>query len=103
MIRRPPRSTLFPYTTLFFAGESQRGRAGYPRPLGALSQRLRFGLGRIMAAITSIKDMGNINLIMAETRISRHSFPRIIEAVANTCGKNNRPWVDHSKNVRVVS
>src|SRR3712207_7512699 len=26
MIRRPPRSTLFPYTTLF------RSRAGHPRP-----------------------------------------------------------------------
>src|SRR5690242_21167860 len=28
MIRRPPRSTLFPYTTLF---RSQRGRAGHGR------------------------------------------------------------------------
>src|SRR5438309_8373567 len=32
MIRRPPRSTLFPYTTLFrsyFGQESQPGNAGY--------------------------------------------------------------------------
>src|SRR6266496_5268152 len=29
MIRRPPRSTLFPYTTLF---RSHRGRAEHPRP-----------------------------------------------------------------------
>src|SRR2546430_9074974 len=28
MIRRPPRSTLFPYTTLFRSG--QAGRIGYP-------------------------------------------------------------------------
>src|SRR2546422_7002317 len=28
MIRRPPRSTLFPYTTLFRSGN--RGRAGHP-------------------------------------------------------------------------
>src|SRR3712207_7392647 len=29
MIRRPPRSTLFPYTTLFRSGADDRGR---PRP-----------------------------------------------------------------------
>src|SRR3712207_7812042 len=29
MIRRPPRSTLFPYTTLF---RSEGGVVGYPRP-----------------------------------------------------------------------
>src|SRR2546430_11978024 len=28
MIRRPPRSTLFPYTTLFRSGHRRRGRAG---------------------------------------------------------------------------
>src|SRR2546427_1022450 len=27
MIRRPPRSTLFPYTTLFRSGETERRRA----------------------------------------------------------------------------
>src|SRR2546430_13075761 len=27
MIRRPPRSTLFPYTTLFRSGAADRGRA----------------------------------------------------------------------------
>src|SRR2546422_4736423 len=32
MIRRPPRSTLFPYTTLF----RSRLRGGAPHPLGAL-------------------------------------------------------------------
>src|SRR5437773_3794019 len=33
MIRRPPRSTLFPYTTLFRSGEP-RGAAGRARPAG---------------------------------------------------------------------
>src|SRR3712207_8771827 len=28
MIRRPPRSTLFPYTTLFRSGDAGRGGAG---------------------------------------------------------------------------
>src|SRR3712207_8328126 len=37
MIRRPPRSTLFPYTTLFRSGESHR-RALVP-PCGVVSRR----------------------------------------------------------------
>src|SRR3712207_9039974 len=39
MIRRPPRSTLFPYTTLF----RSRGRRGHPAGLGPHHER---GLGR---------------------------------------------------------
>src|SRR2546425_4862478 len=41
MIRRPPRSTLFPYTTLFRSPLSdRRERAGRPQSrLGRLSQR----------------------------------------------------------------
>src|SRR6266853_1285472 len=31
MIRRPPRSTLFPYTTLFRSGPLRHGRGGGPR------------------------------------------------------------------------
>src|SRR3712207_7548780 len=30
MIRRPPRSTLFPYTTLFRSDRRRRGRGGAP-------------------------------------------------------------------------
>src|SRR5215467_15386499 len=37
MIRRPPRSTLFPYTTLFRSGQPRRRRPG---------ARLRAGAGR---------------------------------------------------------
>src|SRR3712207_8093063 len=32
MIRRPPRSTLFPYTTLFRSGVGRRGPVGAERP-----------------------------------------------------------------------
>src|SRR5256885_2572625 len=61
MIRRPPRSTLFPYTTLFRSpavplhGEEGDGRAGrgwerpgavYQRPLGPGKLRLHRDLGR---------------------------------------------------------
>src|SRR5438132_8273192 len=43
MIRRPPRSTLFPYTTLFrsLAGSVGRGRGGARRVRGDTDQRGR--------------------------------------------------------------
>src|SRR6266540_5169089 len=44
MIRRPPRSTLFPYTTLFRAGARagprRQGRAGHRRRRRRAAQRL---------------------------------------------------------------
>src|SRR3989441_7459948 len=41
MIRRPPRSTLFPYTTLFRSADHERvGRRGLPRGPGARPRRL---------------------------------------------------------------
>src|SRR3712207_7990829 len=39
MIRRPPRSTLFPYTTLFRSLEQQRRRVGAHGHEGALAER----------------------------------------------------------------
>src|SRR2546426_2134800 len=51
MIRRPPRSTLFPYTTLFRsrAPRSDRGRRGRRSagPRGAAAGRSRLGLDGI--------------------------------------------------------
>src|SRR2546425_7805029 len=52
MIRRPPRSTLFPYTTLFRSGRSSaivanpvcRTRGALPRPFVTGSALLRGGL-----------------------------------------------------------
>src|SRR5260370_30448541 len=40
MIRRPPRSTLFPYTTLFRSGPRRRDRLG---DLGRCIGRVKFG------------------------------------------------------------
>src|SRR2546429_4774998 len=39
MIRRPPRSTLFPYTTLFRSRATQGFAAGAPRGAGAVRAR----------------------------------------------------------------
>src|SRR2546430_13220720 len=48
MIRRPPRSTLFPYTTLFRSPERDEKQSGEQQDLHDLLQRLRFdGAGEI--------------------------------------------------------
>src|SRR3712207_8065813 len=51
MIRRPPRSTLFPYTTLFRSG----GLAG-PRPVVALGVAQRAVEHRLVAAPAQLGD-----------------------------------------------
>src|SRR2546422_7471544 len=42
MIRRPPRSTLFPYTTLFRSART-RGPSGSPKGCGGVPSRTRSG------------------------------------------------------------
>src|SRR5688572_33091064 len=46
MSRRPPTSTLFPYTTLFRSRLRLRGRSRHPRPEGGEPGRNGGGLGR---------------------------------------------------------
>src|SRR5258708_12546186 len=45
MIRRPPRSTLFPYTTLFRSNPSHRSRLGGLATHGQLSHRRHHKVG----------------------------------------------------------
>src|SRR5437868_12763848 len=51
MIRRPPRSTLFPYTTLFRS--TKRGRRGALVHRDEVNRRVRGRRGARMLAITS--------------------------------------------------
>src|SRR3712207_7782272 len=44
MIRRPPRSTLFPYTTLFRSAEQRHDRPGHDERCGETQNQVRGGL-----------------------------------------------------------
>src|SRR5256886_4121974 len=56
MIRRPPRSTLFPYTTLFRSGFGQPGRLQVRRGQ-AVDDRPKFGVG-LGAQLADDLDLG---------------------------------------------
>src|SRR6266513_2485318 len=56
MIRRPPRSTLFPYTTLFRSRTRDRRVAGQARPRPARRQLPPARLGLLPAALLGLPD-----------------------------------------------
>src|SRR2546430_7256606 len=60
MIRRPPRSTLFPYTTLFRSSRTRAARARRPRFERQLPQQRRQAL--IDATIECLKRYGHEGL-----------------------------------------
>src|SRR5438874_3612032 len=74
MIRRPPRSTLFPYTTLFRSHDSHRSRP--PRGLAALrghDARPR-GAGRLDVGRRDARDRKSTRLNSSHVEISYAVF-----------------------------
>src|SRR3989442_4804206 len=60
MIRRPPRSTLFPYTTLFRSGKSRAGSqdisGGMPSLLNGYGRNTRQGFSGLMDKSRQVAD-----------------------------------------------
>src|SRR5687768_18197682 len=56
MIRRPPRSTLFPYTTLFRSGEITVARAFEPLTQATIRQILALGVKTVEVVDTKDDD-----------------------------------------------
>src|SRR3712207_7340737 len=92
MIRRPPRSTLFPYTTLF------RSRAARPRPAGGYGAA---AAGR-RSAVGDVADAGDLAHARAARAVDRKST-RLNSSHANISyavfclkkKKNNRDTIRH--------
>src|SRR2546427_7383001 len=100
MIRRPPRSTLFPYTTLFRSGE--QGRAG-TRPRGALPEFLQAGMfGRIinMAAESGTRSEEHTSELQSQSNLvcrlllekKKNYHVRCVEAVNETSRHSVIPY-----------
>src|SRR2546426_7341120 len=79
MIRRPPRSTLFPYTTLFRSGEGarqdeRRGSDLYRGP--GVAQRVEPGLEQLHAGLPQQPDsVGREKLFRSEEHTSELQSP----------------------------
>src|SRR5258707_7279025 len=82
MIRRPPRSTLFPYTTLFRSSNHQvemevtvSGPRGYSRPISQdrKSTRLNSSHANISYAVFCLKKKKNSNCGSKFTHTKHHS------------------------------
>src|SRR2546422_10020952 len=79
MIRRPPRSTLFPYTTLFrsLSGADSHGNALFPNDTSAAVHRISRGIPRLINTICENA------LISAYARQLQSVPAEIINEVAN--------------------
>src|SRR3712207_9497895 len=98
MIRRPPRSTLFPYTTLFRSGQPVNGLLGYTGsqswsdadPGWQLSSTYLGGTGRhINWAIPAWPDSGGV-AAMREAAAGQHNDKRSEE---HTSELQSRPYL----------
>src|SRR5260221_5379607 len=82
MIRRPPRSTLFPYTTLFRSecvaacevGQRADDEPGDPERFAHLRDGTPFHLDRLPAGVRSVRDRKSTRLNSSHTVISYAVF-----------------------------
>src|SRR2546430_3084950 len=72
MIRRPPRSTLFPYTTLFRSLQRDRPRRGLRRRVRRARARRR--MGRAAPALGERRDRKSTRLNSSHSQISYAVF-----------------------------
>src|SRR3712207_6869293 len=84
MIRRPPRSTLFPYTTLFRSGEPARGlglraepvdrESGCPRATASRARtRVRRARDTAPALLGRLQGRAGGHRVLAGTRSEEHT------------------------------
>src|SRR5256885_5066429 len=74
MIRRPPRSTLFPYTTLFRSVLIEAGVAEERVPDGEIELHLRISQGDILAGDQAVVDRKSTRLNSSHLVISYAVF-----------------------------
>src|SRR3712207_8386346 len=96
MIRRPPRSTLFPYTTLFRSGRAERGRAGRAdRGCGGRAAADgRRGEGSVVSAVLDLPGVTEED--RKSTRLNS-SHANISYAVFCLKKKNHGPGLERSR------
>src|SRR3712207_7855010 len=97
MIRRPPRSTLFPYTTLFrsnVAAQKQEGfvSAAVTIPIGNISTFQFRELARIMRKYSGGNARTNQNQNLIDRKSTRLNSSHANISYAVFCLKKKIPW-----------
>src|SRR3712207_7099909 len=70
MIRRPPRSTLFPYTTLFRSSGCPAGLARYQRRAVYLRSRCLVRRDSVLSCVMVSKGQGSVSAFRSEEHTS---------------------------------
>src|SRR2546427_1757354 len=74
MIRRPPRSTLFPYTTLFRSVSGQSDRFGHLQKAAETMVSVNHGIATASQAVQSATDRKSTRLNSSHSQISYAVF-----------------------------
>src|SRR2546430_13172426 len=85
MIRRPPRSTLFPYTTLFRSGRSY-GRRGETPVVFGTGQRFRCNM------ISTITNRGRLAFMIFRQRFTARVFLNFLGRLLRLKRKTRKKW-----------
>src|SRR5256885_6169208 len=94
MIRRPPRSTLFPYTTLFRSGARSPAQGGTPREIDGLMEQLPPALAahvadwRGNARIANLRDEARGRLL--DRKSTRLNSSHLVISYAVFCLKKKK-------------
>src|SRR2546426_8516648 len=93
MIRRPPRSTLFPYTTLFRSWVGSGARRSQRRPAHEFTSRLRPNRGNRQRD-TSCNDGCSHTLYRPDRKSTRLNSSHLVISYAVFCLKKKNEVID---------
>src|SRR2546426_2148302 len=97
MIRRPPRSTLFPYTTLFRSGLVARIRAGDRAAFGVLAERYAGVARRVARAVLGDPDDAD-DAAQEDRKSTRLNSSHLVISYAVFCLKKKKKKINRSCN-----
>src|SRR5256885_4520676 len=101
MIRRPPRSTLFPYTTLFRSGGPPDGRHEHQREApvpgaGPAARLIPRGAGQIFGGLALLDLLGRERAVQGQVRSEEHT-----SELQSPCNLVCRLLLEKKKNIQL--
>src|SRR5256885_10707400 len=101
MIRRPPRSTLFPYTTLFRSSRKRRQISGTKNSSGRPASRLHQGLGIQVVQFAADAGASGRRPPDPDRKSTRLNSSHLVISYAVFCLKKKKRVIDRTNYVSV--